>query len=152
MENWVIAKAVRPPSLWQTNFKSTVLLVLTSYIQLIAFPFLYVQKMQEWQFCLKAKHLVVWTNIKITPNSDINGIGTLHATFLALAHAWLAGYSTGDESYLKKTMNFQSGAASFNVVNQLQTNRSFGCYFLLSVDWSHEKRKTSWGTAPGCAA
>ena len=42
-----------------------------------------VQTMQEQQLHLKKKHLVMRSNIKITPNIKINGLGTLHTAFTA---------------------------------------------------------------------
>ena len=64
MEKLWITKAVQPSSLWQTNLKSTGPSVLTSYLQLISFPFFYDQIMQEQQFRIEKNHLVVRPNIQ----------------------------------------------------------------------------------------
>ena len=56
-----------------------------------------IQTMKYQKLQIKAKHLVVRTNIQYNPHSDTNDLGTLHAMFPALFHARLAGYSTGDE-------------------------------------------------------
>ena len=140
MENWVIAKAVRPPSLWQTNFKSTVLLVLTSYIQLIAFPFLYVQTMQEWQFCLKAKHLVVRTNIKNYPQQWYQWPWHLARRFFGLSscltgwlqYRWWIIFKRNDE-FPKWCSLFQCGKPI--------TNQPVFRLLLLTFSWLISRKK-----------
>ena len=60
-ENWLITKAVRPPSIWQTNFKTTVLSVLTSYLCLNFFS-VWLNLMHWLVFCLKYIYWQQWQN------------------------------------------------------------------------------------------
>ena len=55
-------------------------------------PFVKIQELR-----LKENHLIVRPNIQNDRHSEIKGLSTLHAAFLALSHALLTGYSTSDK-------------------------------------------------------
>ena len=64
------------------------------------------------------------------PNSDINILGTLHATFLALLHNQLTGYITSVNKVDIKLTNYQSDSNSFTMANHLQKYQYFSDHLL----------------------
>ena len=71
---------------------------------------------------------------KVIFTSEITGVGTLNAAFTLSSHAQLIRYSTIRKLDLQKLTNHQS-----IMVNQLQIDRYFRAYLLISVDCFHIK-------------
>ena len=120
-----ITKAVRPNSLKEGKNGPVF------YCSSLSFSWLFLQKKN---FGSK-QSTYLWSQIfKITPNSEINGLVTLHAAFLSLLYAWLIGIVLMMNNIGENLMNYQNGPDSFTIVNQCQIDHYLSSYLLPLVD------------------
>ena len=78
---------------------------------------------------IEGKQVILRTNIRYYPHSEIISLITLNAMFLSLSYARLTLYSTGDDTGCQKTGRF---SAAVHPPSQWQTNQQMpGLFFFL---------------------